>query len=138
MHTLLLIHAAATLFMTGLIWFVQLVHYPLMSMVARERFIEFEKSHQARTTLIVAPVMLIELSTAMLLVWLEPNAITLAGLFLLILIWLSTIVLQVPAHRRLESGFDAKVHHRLVTTNWLRTVAWSLRSCLVFVTLLPV
>ena len=30
---LLLVHAASTLFMAGVIWFVQVVHYPLMASV---------------------------------------------------------------------------------------------------------
>ena len=33
---LLLLHAAATLFMTGLIWFVQVVHYPLFARVGED------------------------------------------------------------------------------------------------------
>ena len=50
------------------------------------------------------------------------------GLFLLLVIWLSTALLQVPCHNRLVNGFDPKIHHRLVKTNWIRTVAWSLRA----------
>ncbi len=128
MTLLLLIHAMSTLFMTGLIWFVQLVHYPLMNRVDRGRFADFEKAHQQRTGFIVAPMMLIELITALLLLWLQPDAFTTIGMVLLAVIWLSTALLQVPAHRRLEQGFDAAAHERLVQTNWLRTVAWSLRS----------
>ena len=41
------------------------------------------------------------------------------------IIWLSTMVLQVPCHRRLETGFDAAVARRLVRTNWVRTFAWT-------------
>jgi hypothetical protein len=36
-------------------------------------------------------------------------------------------VLQVPCHRTLERGFDPAVARRLVATNWIRTVCWSLR-----------
>jgi hypothetical protein len=36
-----------------------------------------------------------------------------------------TVVASVPAHRALGDGFDASAHARLVTTNWLRTVAWT-------------
>ena len=50
------------------------------------------------------------------------------GLVLLVGIHASTILLQVPAHRRLSTGFDAGVHRRLVRTNWVRTVGWSLRG----------
>ena len=43
--SLLLIHLAATWALVGLIWFVQLVHYPLFSAVAPERFATFEAEH---------------------------------------------------------------------------------------------
>jgi hypothetical protein len=43
-------------------------------------------------------------------------------------IWASTALWQVPAHRRLEHGFDPRVHGRLVSTNWVRTAAWSARG----------
>ena len=54
---LLLIHAGATLYMTGLIWFVQVVHYPLMARVGEDGFAEYEKHHQRLTTWVVAPPM---------------------------------------------------------------------------------
>ncbi|MEQ1727476.1 MAG: hypothetical protein ABL982_03770 [Vicinamibacterales bacterium] len=50
-----------------------------------------------------------------------------AGAVLLAIIWASTALLQVPAHNRLERGFDADVHRRLVRTNWIRTVCWTAR-----------
>ena len=53
------------------------------------------------------------------------------GLGLLGLIWLSTWRLQVPRHGELAHGFDARAHCRLVDTNWIRTIAWSLRAVLV-------
>ena len=53
-----------------------------------------------------------------------------AGLALLAVIWLSTALVQVPLHRRLQGGFDAAAHRRLVRTNWLRTAAWTLRAAL--------
>ena len=52
------------------------------------------------------------------------------GLALVTLIWLSTALLQVPCHEDLSNGFDTEIHRRLVATNWIRTVAWSLRSLL--------
>ncbi|HEX2205610.1 MAG TPA: hypothetical protein VHG91_20025 [Longimicrobium sp.] len=46
------------------------------------------------------------------------------------MVWLSTALLQVPMHGRLERGFDAAAHRRLVATNWVRTVAWTARGVL--------
>ncbi len=46
-----------------------------------------------------------------------------------------SMLLQVPAHRRLSAGFDDRAASRLVETNWLRTALWSARSALILVVL---
>ena len=55
---LLMLHLVSTLAMVGLIWFVQVVHYPLFDQVGRDGFRQYEQSHQRLTTLVVAPLML--------------------------------------------------------------------------------
>jgi uncharacterized membrane protein len=131
---LLACHAAATLWMTGLAWFVQLVHYPLMAAVPPEAFILFERLHRQRTTWIVAPLMLAEAASAAWLLLAPPAGVghrwTAAGAGLLALIWISTFAVQVPLHERLTGGFDGRLHRRLVRSHWLRTSAWTLRSAL--------
>ena len=62
------IHAAATLYMTGLIWFVQVVHYPLMARVGGGGFAAYEAAHTNRTAWVVGPAMLAEAGTAVALV----------------------------------------------------------------------
>ncbi|NIR37604.1 MAG: hypothetical protein GWN07_37935, partial [Actinobacteria bacterium] len=42
----------------------------------------------------------------------------------------STVLVQVPLHRRLAEGHDRRTAERLIATNWVRTVAWSLRGLL--------
>lgn len=131
MSALALLHAASTLAMAGLIWFVQLVHYPLFRFAASGDFPQFAASHQKRTTAIVLPLMTLELATALALTLRPPagsKALALAGLALLGLIWLSTALVQVPLHRKLGRRFDSETARRLVATNWIRTAAWSLRS----------
>lgn len=118
-------HAAATWFMVGLIWFVQAAHYPLFRLADPVAYVP---EHVRRTTLVVAPPMLLELALSVLLVWHRPGPLAWTGLGLLFLVWLSTAVLQVPLHRRLERGFDPAAHVRLVRTNWLRTWLWSARG----------
>lgn len=132
---ILLIHAAATLYMTGLIWFVQVVHYPLMAKVGRSAFAGYEQLHSKYTTLVVGPPMLIEMATALVLAISPPPRVFAGaawlGLILLALIWASTWLLQVPQHTILALGFDAEAHQRLVTTNWIRTALWTVRAILV-------
>jgi hypothetical protein len=132
---LLLSHVAATLFMTGVIWFVQLVHYPLFASVGCNDFPAYEQQHSVRTTWVVAPAMFVEAVTALLLFWWHPLGVSAwqlsTGMTLVAVLWLSTALVQVPCHNALSQGFDSTVHQRLVRTNWVRTAIWSLRSLLV-------
>jgi hypothetical protein len=85
--------------------------------------------------------MLLEVFTALLIFWFRPPGVETwqlwIGLTLLGVIWLSTALIQVPCHEVLSQGFDPVVHHRLVTTNWIRTTAWSLRALLVLWMAMP-
>jgi fatty acid desaturase len=121
----------STLFMTGLIWFVQVVHYPLFGKVGQEVFSYYENVHKTLTTAIVAPVMLIELATSIALLFLLgpfQKSFIVGNLVLLAVIWLSTAFIQVPLHGKLSGGFDLIQHQRLVDTNWIRTISWTIRS----------
>ena len=133
---LVLVHACATLFMTGLIWFVQVVHYPLKAAVGRGSFMTYQAQHVRRTGWVVGPPMIIEAVTAAALALLPPPGVSygvaLAGLCLLIVVWASTALFSVPAHGALARGFAPEVHRRLVRTNWIRTLGWSARSVLAF------
>ena len=130
-----LLHLAATLAMTGIIWFIQIVHYPLLTLVGAAGFTTYEAAHIRLAIWTVIPFMGTELSTGGLLLWCRPSGVTRGqvwcGLALLGLIWGSTVLLQVPQHHILASGFDAAAHQRLVASNWIRTIAWSARSWLV-------
>lgn len=130
MTALVLTHAAATLFMTGVIWIVQIVHYPLFAGVGADGFANYAVAHARSISFVVLPAMLIELGAAAALAVRPGGAPTAAyvGLALLSAIWLSTFFVQVPLHERLAAGFDADIHRKLIDTNWLRTVLWSARS----------
>ena len=62
------LHLAGTLVMVGVIWYVQLVHYPLMARVNPVGFPEFHREHTRRTGWVVIGPMLVEAATAVLLV----------------------------------------------------------------------
>jgi uncharacterized membrane protein len=140
MNIFLAVHLAATLFMTGLIWFVQVVHYPLMARVDTEAFAAYEQQHQRRTGWVVGPAMLIEMLTGIWLLLDPPPAFgfraAVALFVMLLLIWASTAFVQVPLHRRLEAGPDPAAVSRLVQTNWLRTMLWSARGAVLLALIL--
>jgi len=134
LEVVLLANLASSLVMTGLIWFVQIVHYPLFASVGAREFAGYEKKHSQLTSLVVGPPMLIEAASALGLAFLSQGRLAAwavwVGLALVAFIWLSTAAIQVPCHSRLEAGFDSRIHRKLVRSNWTRTVAWTLRSCL--------
>ena len=135
--TLFLVQFASTLFMTGLIWFVQIVHYPLFAEVGSDRLSRYEGLHAQRTSWVVFPPMLAELLTTLAMLYppLRPNFVSLLAALILNaligVIWLTTAIGHVPLHTRLgkpEPG--AHLLTLLVRLNWLRTLAWTLRAAL--------
>ncbi len=132
---LLLTHIAATLFMTGIIWFVQIVHYPLLTLIGPLTFAAYERANIASTAAVVGPVMILEALTCVLLIARRPAKIRRGeawlGANLLACIWASTALVQFPMHEALISGFDGELLRKLALTNWLRTLLWSARALLV-------
>ncbi len=122
-------HAVSTLFMAGMIWTIQVVHYPLFAEVGADRFPAYEAAHSARITwVILVPWAVQGLTTAALLVSSPagvPRALVYAAAVLAAIPVLVTVSFSVPAHSVLSGGFDAAAHARLVGTNWLRTAAWT-------------
>lgn len=120
--------------MMGVIWTMQLVHYPLFALVGSDAFAIYERAHMSRITLIVAPMMFLELAAAIWLVLRPPTGIPAwmpwLGLAMVILLWLSTATLQGPAHYRLAAEYSAERVRFLVDTNWIRTFLWTARAAL--------
>ena len=134
MTTIPLVHAASTWALVGLIWIVQLVLYPSFSLVGDREIAAYHEAHCRRISWVVAPLMGLELATLLfLLVDPPPGASTLlwSGAALLILAWLCIAFASVPLHARLVGSGRVAAQARLVATNWIRTVAWSLRGVLV-------
>lgn len=129
---LLIANVASTLALTGLIWTIQVVVYPSFALVSPSTFALFHERHSTRITYVVAPLMLVELVTAIGLAMKPPAGVAAEvfwlGFSLVVLAWVSTAGLQVPAHRRLATHFDLDVQKTLVHTNWIRTFAWTIRG----------
>lgn len=132
--TLLAVHLAVTSAMVGLIWFVQVVHYPLFGAVGDEVFVAYARAHQRLVSFVVGPLMAAEGVTAVWLAVAPPSGLDrtlpLLGLGLLAVIHASTVLLQVPQHAVLAERFDAGRVRRLVRTNWVRTAGWTARGVL--------
>lgn len=131
---LLILQIVSTFYLTGLIWTIQLVQYPFFSYFQNSDFTKYHDDYRFWITPAVAPMMLVELFTAILILLFPPDEINynllIFGLVLVVVIWVSTFFLQVPLHEKLAGGFDEKAYRSLVNTNWIRTFAWTLRGSL--------
>lgn len=139
MEYIFLLHLLVSLMMTGLIWFVQVVHYPLFAEVPAAVFIKYEGRHQRLTSYVVAPLMLAELGSGFLMLWQDASGLGVwllrTNLLLLLGIWGSTFFIQMPMHRALGKGFSSEIIQNLVRSNWIRTVLWTLRAGILLILL---
>ncbi|MBD64781.1 MAG: hypothetical protein CME62_06215 [Halobacteriovoraceae bacterium] len=127
MDIILLIHLITTSLLVGLIWTIQMVHYPSFRYIAPSEFKRFTSFHQSAITLIVGPLMLLELILSIILVYYALNFMTVINLLLVLGIWLVTIFISMPCHQKLSEAFHPKVIARLISTNWIRTLLWSVK-----------
>ena len=130
--TTLVVGTAATWAMVGLIWMVQLVQYPMLATYSALAPGAAAVEHQRRITWVVGPLMAVEGVTALILLVDRPDTMAassawIAALFLALALG-STILVQVPLHGRLSEGHDSRAAQRLITTNWVRTAAWTTRG----------
>lgn len=144
------LHLACTAFMTGLIWLIQLVHYPLFEKVGSAFAKTYHAEHMRRITPLVLPVMLAEVGTGLWWAYetfratgdgtqtLLLRGTVVADAVLLAMIWLLTMFVQIPDHRKIAEGSVPETDEKfvggptvavrgLVRRNWWRTILWSVR-----------
>lgn len=120
--------------MAGLIWTVQLVVYPAFLHITPAQFTAAHAAHTRRISFIVGPLLLLEWAAT--IGWLLSSGVQRAAwqwgvVGCVATAFLSTALLQVPLHRRLSRGWNERLVHRLIHSNWIRTLAWTLKAMLV-------
>lgn len=115
-----------------LIWFIQILHYPFFEYISDERFTTSMVFHQRMISMIVIPLMLSEVVVMIALLSMNPKIQNYISCICLLGIWMSTFFLQVPLHQKLCTGKNQATIQRLVKTNWLRTILWTLKG-LIFI-----
>ncbi|MBF9235797.1 hypothetical protein I2I05_00165 [Hymenobacter sp. BT683] len=132
LRLLLLLNFAATAYLTGLIWTVQVVHYPSFGQVPKAAWAAFHAAHTRRMSYVVLAPMVVELALAIWLAWagraVLPNGSGWWCLALVVLVWAATFFISVPFHNRLAAGYDYIAIDGLIRTNWFRTLAWTARA----------
>ncbi len=126
---MLILHLIATSVMVGVIWVIQLVHYPSFHFIELKQYTTFQRFHMSRISYVVIPAMLTELFTLILIIISmdQIDTLVLASAILLIFIWLITAVFFSGVHQKLTLGYDQTVVDKLVKLNWGRTLLWTLR-----------
>ncbi len=124
-QTIYLVNLLLSAFMCGVIWLVQILIYPSFRLAEDIKHHQF---HMKAISYVVLPAMLLELAAIVYYFWLVQDQMILLALVLLILIWLSTFLLQVPQHRDIQIEHSHKSIERLILSNWIRTILWSAKT----------
>ncbi|MFK7933594.1 MAG: hypothetical protein AB8G22_08785 [Saprospiraceae bacterium] len=118
--------------LVGLIWTIQLVHYPSFHYIDPAEFSAFHQHHTNSITLIVLPLMFAELGLSAYLAYQYNFSWQyLLPLFIVLAIWASTFLISVPLHNQLATVKNELLIKKLVDTNWIRTVLWTGKAVLI-------
>ena len=132
MDFLFFLNVISAFFLTGVIWTIQIVHYPSFHYIDKLSFVNFHQFHERRISIIVMPLMILELISSVALYFNDmSNHTFLLNLIVVGLIWCSTFFIQVPIHNILSQKKDNATIEKLVNTNWIRTFLWSMRMLLI-------
>jgi hypothetical protein len=124
---LLNVNFISTSAMVGIIWVIQLLHYPSFHFINEMKYVEFQHFHMTRISFIVIPVMFLELTSAILLGYFFRSILTIILIIILVGIWGVTFIFFTNIHQDLTKGYDSNIVNWLVKINWCRTALWSLR-----------
>ena len=130
---LLLMHACVTFLLTGLIWVIQLVHYPIFQFLDSQSYSKAMTFHQQRISIIVVPLMVFELLSGLYLAyaqWAPLARFHSINMALIVLIWIHTFGIMVPFHKSISIQPNHSLLQKTLRHHWIRTTSWSVKSIL--------
>ena len=132
MNIIVYISLFTNLIMVGVSLITHFVTYPSFRLIKSNTFSEFHKSYTKKMLFIVAPVMILEFISSLLLVIFDKsdNNTEIGLLITLILIWLLTFFNIVPIHNKLTVNYNKDLNQKLIKLNGLRTILWILKLIL--------
>ena len=125
--TLYFIQIVCNSYLVSLVLMTQFITYPTFLNIDKDKFSDYHRKYVNNISFIVAPVMLIELSTLSLIAYLSSEFLIIKSLFLLLVIWLTTFFIMIPSHNRISKSFNIKEIKSLINYNWIRTILWSFK-----------
>ncbi len=131
----LLFHAFATWLMIGMIFFVQVVYYPLYKRL-KKHLTTFEKKDLIHMGYLVGPTLMIELVSGVVVLFALDKSITYRilayiNVTLLVSVWIVSIIIKCRHRSSKKTLMFLRFHHMLLTSNWIRTTIWGIRGVVV-------
>ena len=127
MITISEIHSLVDFGMCVVLWLVQLVIYPSFLRIEPSELPAWHKAYTFRVSFVILPLMLGQLMLAILGLWGDPSILEWVAFAFVLACWILTFFVSVPLHRKIEQNDTTKeTRQKLITTNWPRTILWSL------------
>jgi hypothetical protein len=119
-----------TLYMSGMIWSMQVLEYPLFALVGPKEFPAYHRRHNRGLPVYVILPSLAAFVSALVLIFTRParlplwSTIVVAAIDLVVIV--VTAVREAPLHVRLDrEGASEPVIRQLAQGNWIRTILWT-------------
>ena len=132
MNLLILLNIFISTFMLSLIIITQIVNYPLFLKVNFSKLEDYHSDYVNRISIIVVPMMIFELLVSILLLKYVELYLSIISILLLFIIFISTYLIQVPIHSKINNNTSVKLLKKLIYSNWIRTSSWFAKCILSF------
>ena len=121
-----IITLALTWYMTGMIWSMQILEYPLFALVGPKEFPAYHRRHNRGLPLLVILPSLAAFASAVVVIFTRPARLPLWASIVVtvldLLILIATVVREAPLHTQLDrEGYSPTIIRQLVQGNWIRT-----------------
>lgn len=133
-----IITLALTWYMTGMIWSMQILEYPLFALVGPKEFPAYHRRHNRGLPLLVILPSLAAFASAVVVIFTRPARLPLWASIVVtvldLLILIATVVREAPLHTQLDrEGYSPTIIRQLVQGNWIRTALWTVNALLLLV-----
>tara|TARA_B100000965_G_C19499684_1_gene716873 strand:- start:634 stop:1059 length:426 start_codon:yes stop_codon:yes gene_type:complete len=126
-ESILLFQIVINVYLLGVIIMTQFITYPTFLIIDKNSFNKYHRKYVNIISIIVAPAMVLEITSLIVLVYLSKDFLLVKSLILLLFIWLTTFIIMVPSHNILSRKNDSKEIKKLININWVRTFLWSVK-----------
>lgn len=111
----------------ALLWWVQLWAYPKIVTLDSISLSQWHPKYVRMMTLVAGSLMLLQVLTVCTDVFLRNGWSTALSLLLVACCWWVTFRISLPCHRAIaREDHSPEIRQRLLRSNWLRTIGWTL------------